>query len=34
MMARKQEKTLDHDVLAERQRLIEQLKDLRRLLQG
>jgi hypothetical protein len=33
-MARKQEKTLDQDVLAERQRLIEQLKDLRRLLQG
>jgi hypothetical protein len=33
-MARKQEKKLDQDVLAERQRLIEQLKDLRRLLQG
>jgi hypothetical protein len=33
-MRRKQEKNLDQDVLAERQRLIEQLKDLRRLLQG
>jgi hypothetical protein len=34
-MRRKQEKKqLDQDVIAERQRLIEQLKDLRRLLQG